>query len=134
MPSHVLLCNIYRPNEAIPPSMLLPCVHCHGLYNRRKLTVHVHKCKSRPQGESCKNVDANVRMLISTFIPETSEEMKSTLRRMRDDHITNLVKNDSLILSYGQTLLTKFKHSGDQNKYIREKMRELGYYCDIDIH
>ena len=46
-------------------------------------------------------------------------------REMLDD-ISHVVKNDELILRFGNRLCTKLRKDGNQQHYISNKMRELG--------
>ena len=45
-------------------------------------------------------------MLLSSLTP-ISDDMKNVLGRMKEDHISKLVKDDTLIVSYGQSLVNK---------------------------
>ncbi|XP_033106285.1 uncharacterized protein LOC117108397 [Anneissia japonica] len=59
-------------------------------------------------------------------IPGVSQRTNDILMKMTSDHVSRLVKTDSLIKTFVEKLTMKHGHSRDQESYIRQRTREIG--------
>jgi hypothetical protein len=123
-----------RTNRQVAVSDYLPCIYCQTLYISRDLSRHVKNCKMKPQNNNTgsdkkvKHIAAQARMLLEgamkqKYRPITEQFQDEIIATMRCDELTDLVKQDELILQVGSAMhrrLGKHRHHD-----ISQRMREL---------
>lgn len=124
--------NNRSENEYIPDDKYVACPDCLGYFKRNFLRRHRKKCSSKPKNPlQDREKHLSLSQLFSVCVGSHGE-FCSTLRLksevfpiMRNDSISKLAMNDSLICLYAESLLRKHKRSQIKN-VISNKMRELG--------
>ena len=115
-----------RPQTVTPYTLYLPCEHCYGFYHKVELRRHIKTCKQKPLNAVVgKRVQSYASMLLYCN-PDASTDLKKILNRMNVDEVSLCVKNDELIIKYGNALCTRLRRCGDQQQHISNKLRELG--------
>ena len=85
-------------------------------------------CSSKPPGVILgKRIQSSASMLIYSD-PIASTELKRILATMKVDSVSMCVKNDMLIVKYGNVLCRKLRKEGGQQYHISNKMRELARF------
>lgn len=126
-------------NEVIPvnrrASVKVKCVHCLGLYGRRKLSVHLKHCSKAPLQGQVKSplkslIQKKCQAIREHSLPLVREGasdslLKNVLPNMRQDEITKTVMNDELILKMGSQFLMGMGHRTERN-VVSQKMRDMG--------
>ena len=114
-----------RPSKDIDASNFLPCPHCFGMYRRKDLWKHVNTCNDNKKEGKSKNTQTEARMLLP-MPPNVSKDFyEKIICTMISDKVSNIVKNDSLLLSFGERIFLKSKGLPHQYNYVRQKIREL---------
>lgn len=106
------------------------CAYCKGLFIRKELWRHSHRCPSKmvSETEAISKTKALVLADIaeSTYSQAVSPGVWKILGKMRDDEVASVVRNDFLILQLGQSLYNKHGNDPTKFEYIRTKAREMG--------
>lgn len=106
-----------------------PCEYCLGFFVSNDLWKHQKKCQQKnvkQQGRN-RNVKATSALLLTSGVSDTSisPQLTQVLQNMNADKTHLVVRNDSLILKYGEKLLKVGKEQHNRH-YVGQKMRELG--------
>ena len=117
---------VRRPNKKISYKKYVPCQNCLGFFLKDELWRHTSGCNV--EGETEKSLVNSCKLLLYSSVNEShsnilTQVVHSERGGMRNDAVTLVVKNDTLILTYGSFVLDK-KGAKDKN-YISEKMRNL---------
>lgn len=110
---------VYRPNKSTDYRQYVPCCNCYGYYMNRQL--YRHKCRA---GDRIVSVREGKLLLISCET-QISPKLAVILSQLRVGPISFLIRNDPLILRFGESLTKKHGHDHHQNGYIRNRMRQL---------
>ncbi|XP_077091385.1 uncharacterized protein LOC143742422 isoform X2 [Siphateles boraxobius] len=106
------------------------CVYCKGLFVRKELWRHTHRCPSNTFSESEATAKAKVLVLAdiaeSTFSHAISPEVWKILGNVKNDDISSVVRNDFLILQFSQCLYNKLGSDPTKSEYIKQKVQETG--------
>ena len=105
----------------------VPCVKCHGLFNPRTMNRHAKLCVADSSESEKKTLTAkNSRMFLASALATNAkyEDFSAKIiSRMLDDEMTNLVKNDELLMLYGYTL---YEMGGEESfSEISNKLRNV---------
>jgi hypothetical protein len=121
-----------RSHNLRHPSQYLPCIHCLGFYFVKDLWKHSKFCPLKDPSAKDKShgVTVQARMLLEGSLDKEKDgnlklpNFSPILLKMRDDPITQEVKNDNLILLFGESLAKKL---GMKKKdTIVTRVRQLG--------
>ncbi|CAM4568673.1 unnamed protein product [Leuciscus chuanchicus] len=116
-----------RSETELSAKTYVHCVYCKGLFVRKELWRHTHRCPSNTSEATNK---AKVLVLAdiaeSTFSHAISPEVWKILGNMKNDDISSVVRNDFLILQFSQCLYNKLGSDPTKSEYIKQKVRETG--------
>ncbi|XP_037391636.1 uncharacterized protein LOC119263482 isoform X4 [Pygocentrus nattereri] len=118
-----------RPPKEVQGNDFMHCAYCQGLFTRRVLWRHVRSCRLRPGSVAPKPGKNRVQSMCTYTgpVPSTiSKQLWGVISAMNPDPITDIVKNDQVIIDVGQHLLNKGGTSAKNQQSVREKMREMG--------
>lgn len=100
------------------PSDYRPCSECHGFYHKRTLWKHMDQhCSGKYD-----RIDA--KCLYSALLGAEDTKITKVLATMSENNITDICKNDPLLITYGKQLYRHHSHS--KENLVSGKMRELG--------
>ena len=115
-----------RPRKLTSHTLFLPCEYCYGFYHKYDLRRHIRTCKEKPHDLVPGNrIQSSASMLIYED-PIASEPLKAILSKMNVDEVSMCLRNDLMIIKYGNCLCRKLRKCGDQQHHISNKLRELG--------
>lgn len=116
----------YRSKNKTVEDMVV-CSHCKGLYKKSLLYLHVERCCMRnstvKRGRGTSARDGKLLMPMPNHISEAFHH--KIIQKMRQDDISRLVQNDSLIILYGERIFYRKdveEHTGNQ---VSSRCREL---------
>ncbi|KAL6466660.1 hypothetical protein MHYP_G00244640 [Metynnis hypsauchen] len=118
-----------RPPKEVQGNDFMHCAYCQGLFTRKVLWRHIRSCRLRPGSVAPKPGKNRVQSMCTYTgpVPSTiSKQLWGVISAMNPDPITNIVKNDQVIIDVGQHLLNKGGTSAKNQQSVREKMREMG--------
>ncbi|XP_067287761.1 uncharacterized protein [Pseudorasbora parva] len=118
-----------RPPKEAHADDFMHCVYCQGLFIRKVLWRHMRSCRLKPRSVAPKPGKYRVQSLCRYTGPlpsNMSKQLWGVITTMTPDSITDIVKNDKVIIDFGQHLLNKGGISAKNKQSVREKMRELG--------
>lgn len=118
-----------RPTKEAQGNDFMHCAHCQGLFRRKVLWRHMRSCKLTPGSVAPKPGKNRIQFMCTYTGPVPSHMTKQlwgVIRAMNPDPITDIVKNDQVIIDFGQHLLKKDGTSAKNQQRVREKMREMG--------
>ncbi|XP_066600560.1 uncharacterized protein [Prorops nasuta] len=121
--------NVNKPRNA---NNFIPCPQCKLYLSKQTFHVHVRRCTGR---DSSKNHTMKVlgRRLVPIYHENASTILKyKVLPPLREDIIKSIIRNDELIIIYGNYLCNKYKHSTHHFKMIRAHLRLLAR-CFITV-
>jgi len=108
-------------------SDFLPCQYCFGFFYRKELWRHCDKCKFRDRNpDSVHSCQKDAELLLAPYVYTFSglgADLQHVLNVMHRDDVAIVVKNDDLILSYGELLASS--KSASQFKHVSVRMRML---------
>jgi hypothetical protein len=117
---------VYRQKTSNPAEKYVPCPHCTGYYKTDQLWKHSRSCnKSTASQRPFKRHVQAGRLLLATQ-KEKSDALHQIIQGMSNDEVSRCVKQDPLILRFGEKLCLKHGHNKSQHQYIRNSLRELG--------
>ncbi|KAF5274424.1 hypothetical protein FQR65_LT04340 [Abscondita terminalis] len=107
-----------------------PCPDCLGFMLKKNIAYHMKSncsAKSKIGLKTRKPISESNAMLAGMFGPNlTSDFTYNILTRMRDDEITEICRQDQLILKFGFMMYEKY--STTQCELIRQSMRQIGRF------
>ncbi|XP_051502746.1 uncharacterized protein LOC127411307 isoform X2 [Myxocyprinus asiaticus] len=118
-----------RPPKEVQGNDFMHCAYCQGLFTRKVLWRHMRTCRLKPGSVPPKPGKNRVQSMCTFTGPVPSNMTKQLLgviSAMNPDPITNIIKNDQVIIDIGQHLLNKGGTSAKNQQCVREKMREMG--------
>ncbi|XP_041833038.1 uncharacterized protein LOC121634460 [Melanotaenia boesemani] len=118
-----------RPKEEMKGKEFMHCAYCQGLFTRKVLWRHMRRCALRPESARLKPGKNRVQSLctyVGAVPSNISKDLWKTISAMTPDPITDIIKDDSVIVELGQHLLNKGGTSPRNQQCVREKMREMG--------
>ncbi|XP_048058438.1 uncharacterized protein LOC125275496 isoform X2 [Megalobrama amblycephala] len=119
-----------RPPKEAQGDDFMHCVYCQGLFIRKVLWRHLRSCRLKPQSSvATKSGKYRVQALCRYTGPvpsNMSKQLWGVITTMNLDPITEIIKNDKVIIDFGQHLLNKGGISAKNKQCVREKMRQLG--------
>ncbi|XP_049417425.1 uncharacterized protein LOC125879526 [Epinephelus fuscoguttatus] len=122
-----------RPPKEAQGTDFMHCAYCQGLFTRNVLWRHMRVCRLKPGSVNPKPGKNRVQALCAYTAPvpsHISRQLWKVVSAMNHDPVTEIIKNDHVIIEYGQHLLNKCGMTLKSNQCIREKMRELGRLLD----
>ena len=117
---------VRRPKDVVVDySDFLPCTGCRGFFLRKELWRHCRSCEFVESGQESK-CQKDGELLITPVLysaASVSPALSQVLGAMKRDEVSLVVKNDPLILSFGNLLA----HGQASSKYVQvsERMRQL---------
>lgn len=118
-----------RPPDEAQGKDFMHCGYCQGLFLRKVLWRHMRNCILNP-GSDCPIPGQNRVQSMCAYtgpVPaSTSELLWGVITSMNPDPISHIIKNDQVIIDFGEHLLNKRGTSAKNKDHVREKMRELG--------
>ena len=115
-----------RPTQETKFSDFLPCKFCLAFYHNVDLTRHMKACKF--SNEKCQQqgrVQGKASMLISSQVG-ACDRLQEIFGKMKVDDISLCVKNDDLLVKYGNSLCKRhLRDNREQDNYISNKVREV---------
>ncbi|XP_048846146.1 uncharacterized protein LOC125717126 isoform X18 [Brienomyrus brachyistius] len=118
-----------RPHKEVQGKEFMHCAYCQGLFTRKVLWRHMHNCKLKPGSVTSKPGKNRVQSMCTYTGPvpsHVSKQLWGVIGAMNPDPVTDIIKNDQVIIALGQHLLNKGGPSRKNQQYVREKMREIG--------
>lgn len=117
-----------RPGEkyVLNPSDFLPCIHCHGFVQKHELWRHAKLCPFRSAEDKKlkrRNLQAEGALLIAPMVSQSDGRIQNVLAAMKQDDITNTVRGDEAILTFGLSLYEKVGE--EKITYVSQRMREV---------
>lgn len=122
-----------RPSKQTQGGDFMHCTYCQGLFTRKVLWRHMKICRLKPGPVKTKPGKNRVQALCAYTGPvpsHISRQLWAVISTMNVDPVTEIIKNDHVIIEYGQHLLNKCGVTLKSQQCIREKMRELGRLLD----
>ncbi|XP_050398339.1 uncharacterized protein LOC126816141 isoform X5 [Patella vulgata] len=131
----------YRPSNMtkVNPNDYCPCVHCYGYYMRKELWKHKcffktsskRKLEDDDPNESTESHKIRKRVyrdsqLLKPALAGVSEALNDLLAPMKPDEISQIVKNDNIIIELAKREYLGAGYDVNQFNYIRSKLREIG--------
>ncbi|XP_058470194.1 uncharacterized protein LOC131444080 [Solea solea] len=118
-----------RPTKDAQGKDFMHCAYCQALFTRKVLWRHMRRCKLQPASVPVKPGKNRVQSMCTFMQPVPShigKQMWGVISAVIPDPITDVVKNDNVIIQVGQHLLNKGGMSAKNQQCVREKMREIG--------
>lgn len=118
-----------RPPKEVQGNDFMHCAYCQGLFTRKVLWRHMRSCRLKPGSVAPKPGKNRVQSMCTYTgpVPEhISKQLWRVISAMNPDPITDVIKNDQVIIDAGQHLLNKGGTSAKNHQFVREKMREMG--------
>ena len=112
---------VRRPKGEEDASKFVPCAACLGFYS--KCELYRHDCVADKDKKPERHLLRESRILLSSALDNTSPLLAEVLVKMVDDEISQVAKNDPLILKMMGLLLEK--HDSKQQNQIRQKARDI---------
>ncbi|XP_063067616.1 uncharacterized protein LOC134459242 [Engraulis encrasicolus] len=121
-----------QPSITVPVSEYLPCQHCLGFFVRKEMWRHEQSCKlNEKMGGKKQKGRKRVQATSSCLVPLPNNDVggiKEVIYKMRQDEVQLYIRNDPLILKFGDNLFVRHGHDQAQHVYIAQKMREMGRF------
>ncbi|KAM9386080.1 uncharacterized protein KZ484_007640 [Pholidichthys leucotaenia] len=118
-----------RPPKKAEGKDFMHCAYCQALFTRKILWRHMRTCILRPGSAAHKPGKNHVQSLCmyTTAVPANiSKQLWEVISAMNPDLVTDIIKNDQVIIDFGQHLLNKSGMTAKSLQHVREKMQELG--------
>lgn len=122
-----------RPPKEAQGSDFMHCAHCQGLFTRNVLWRHMRVCRFKSGSVNPKPGKNRVQALCAYTAPvpsHISKQLWKVVSAMNPGPVTEIIKNDHVIIEYGEHLLNKGGMTLKSQQCIRERMRELGRLLD----
>ena len=113
---------VRRPTNKTGYDRYLPCVHCLGFFKRDELYSHTTSCKFNTTKDDSSRISESKLLVVAGS--DDTDFMKMFITRARSDDINTIVRNDALLLSFGELLYDC--HGEDRYNYITQRLREMG--------
>ncbi len=109
-------------------SEFLPCPYCLGFIRKKDLTKHAKKCpfKQKDKAINSRYLRGESAMLLANPVTPRNagkELIGSVLKIMQQDNITEIVRTDEVILTFGESILESV--GLDKTTYVSQRMREV---------
>ncbi|KAJ8022236.1 hypothetical protein HOLleu_39660 [Holothuria leucospilota] len=114
-----------KHGETAPGDTFLPCSNCRGFYPKKYIWRHAKLCKPMSVS-SCKLQHVRESLALLPVKEFVSKQMKGILDSMTQDDIALMIRNDDYMLRFIEHFISKAGHSTHSERYIAQKMRELG--------
>ncbi|XP_032382955.1 uncharacterized protein LOC116696235 [Etheostoma spectabile] len=118
-----------RPPKEAQGHDFMHCAYCQGLFSRKILWRHMRSCRLKPGSVPLKPGKNRVQSMCTYTGPvpsHISKQLWKVISVMNSDPITDIIKNDHVIIEIGQHLLSKGGISAKNHQFVRDKMREMG--------
>lgn len=108
----------------------LPFDKCLGVFSKKYLFRHIKKCTGSniDKPKSNRNIQSRCAMLLPSTVSVEDSFAKNVLSKMVNDDVYNVIRNDTLIMAYGQHLYKKHGHEKHLHQYVSQKLREIGRF------
>ncbi|XP_054895814.1 uncharacterized protein LOC129366153 isoform X2 [Poeciliopsis prolifica] len=107
----------------------VPCIYCHGLYQKRSIHLHMKRCRENLKTEDDsqeipKRVVSHCALLTKNC-EGISEEFKNLIGVMVYDNVSETVMENRIILQYGEQMFKKYISHPKQHEYARQNLRHV---------
>ncbi|XP_063052959.1 uncharacterized protein LOC134447434 isoform X2 [Engraulis encrasicolus] len=119
------------PKHGMQTHDFAPCTFCQGLFTKKVLWRHLKICEFRPDDFKARPGRNRVRPLcalplIKTDISHFQKDFQEVVNQMTPDQVSIEVMKDKNIMRFGHQLYRKHRSSDNKDRFIRQRMRELG--------
>ena len=117
----------YRPTESMDPKEFVPCPSCYGYFSKKFLWKHSCPLEAKIPSLAKKTRGQRVRggKLLLPNPCKLSTEIEELLSKLNNDEVARVIKSDDLILKLAKKEHLKLGHDGEQQSYMRTKLREI---------
>lgn len=114
-----------NPQKAID---FVHCLHCHGLFRKKSLYIHMKRCKEKAKKED-KSQEVRKRIisqcaLLTKNCEGLSEEFKALLGEMVYDDVSEALMDDEILLQFGEQMFNEYSDS-KKHDYVRQNLRNV---------
>ena len=102
----------------------LPCTDCLGFFHRKNLWRHMNVCPLRNGKAHGRKVTCESSLMMPAAASVSDGLKNKGLSKMATDEVTILVRNDPLIIQFGERLYQKHGHREHLHVFVSQKMRE----------
>jgi hypothetical protein len=107
--------------KAVSYKSYLPCITCLGFFYFMDLPRHVKMHKNHLERKAVHEG----RIVLASLSQHPSPQLLMLLTQMRLEDVADCIRNDWLLMKYGECLCEKYKLQTGQENFIREKLREM---------
>ena len=109
------------------------CPYCKAMYLRNLLPFHVSACKENPGGKKKKRGQSVREGTLLMPVPQKFSErfFRNVLQNMNQDDVLDLIKNDHLLILFGERLYYRRDVEEHTPGHISGRLRELGRLLKI---
>ena len=111
---------VRRPSDEEDPSKYYPCTECYGFFS--KFELYRHSCVATRNIKE-KHLLRDSKTMLASAINTPNPDLAKVIASMRDDEITQVVKNDSLIKKFLSDQLDRYDNR--QQKMVRQRARDI---------
>lgn len=118
-----------RPPQTGEGNDFMHGAYCQGLFTRKVLWRHMRSCGLKPGSIKPKPGKNRVQSLCTytaAVSANINKQMQRVISSMNPDQVSEIIKNDPVIIEFGQHLLNKGGITAKNEQNVREKIRELG--------
>lgn len=133
--------EVLRSNEGVivparrtgaekPAESFVPCEYCLAFCLQRDLWKHIKACKHKPSdddGLRRRHRSRDAMLLPSTDLASPGLK-ESVLARMNNGPEAILIRNDALLVTYGNNLYFQHGHAAHRHQYISQKLWQLARF------
>lgn len=107
----------------------VPCEYCFAFCLQRDLWKHVKVCKHKPSDDGIRRRHrSRGAMLLPSADSASSGLKEGVFARMNNGPEAILIRNDALLVSYGNNLFFQHGHASHRHQYISQKLRQLARF------
>ncbi|XP_062291642.1 uncharacterized protein LOC133996101 isoform X2 [Scomber scombrus] len=109
---------------------LAVCLYCKGMHVRKHMWRHLQKCPAKKYTQSPIVVKTKISTMVavaeSTDSQGLSSDLIHILKKLKNDEVASIVRNDSHILQLAQYINLYNEGKTKKVSYIQQKLREMG--------
>lgn len=109
---------------------LAVCLYCKGMHVRRHMWRHLQKCPAKKYTQSPVVVKTKISTMVAVAeSPDSqglSSDLRNVLKKLKDDEVASVVRNDSHILQLAQYIHLYNEGKTKNVSHIQQKLREMG--------
>ncbi|KAK7506679.1 hypothetical protein BaRGS_00002154 [Batillaria attramentaria] len=117
-----------RSDDTSDAHKYVPCAHCFGMFRSSALWRHSKTCKFKAHDTSEKDHQRQGKALLPVSDSISEPYKRDILDSLAADKVSQVVKNDKVINSFGQKLYARCSRHPHLRQYVKQKLRELGRF------